>query len=141
MRRKTLGTVMTLAVAANLILFARCASVSSGGKDQSKDGEQGKCIAYSLSGKAQLKDYEQEKCMAVSSGRNIAYWIDGERSTPGCNWHLEHVKCEKGFCLYRCRETEALWHLSLFNEQGNVRVVMEKDIGNDTTFPQKNIFK
>lgn len=127
---------MTLAAVVNLILLAGCASVSSGGKDQSKDGEQGKCVSYSLSGKAPLKDCENEKCIAVSSGRDIAYWIDGERSTPGCNWHLKHVECQSEGCLYRCVETEALWLLS----RSDTIVEMEKKV-KGTTLPNKYRFE
>lgn len=95
-----------------------------------------KCVSGALGAGILLKDSEREMCLAASSGKNLEYWIDGERSTPGCNWHLEHVECRRGSCLYRCRETEALWNLS---RSGKV-VEMEK-VDKDTTLPQKYKFK
>ena len=84
----------------------------------------GRCVSESLRGKSLLKDADREVCIAMSSGNDLEYWIDGERSTAGCHWHLEHIKCQKDECLYRCRETEAFWRLS----KDGKAVKMKKDV-------------
>ena len=82
-----------------------------------------------------LRDLEHEMSLAALSGKDLEYWIDGEKETAGCHWHLTHVECQKDGCLYRCRETEALWHLS---KQSNSSLKMEK-LG-DSTLPKIYVF-
>ena len=95
-----------------------------------------KCVSEAIGAGTLLKDSEREMCLAASSGKNLEYWIDGERSTPGSNWHLEHVECRWSTCLYRCRETEALWRLS----SSGKFVEMEK-ADKSATLPQKYRFE
>ena len=108
MKSKLMFAAMAVVVAVALILFP----------------ENGRCVSESLREKSLLKDAEREVCIALSSGNDLEYWIDGERSTAGCHWHLEHVKCQNGGCLYKCRETEAYWRL--FKDGETIK--MKKDV-------------
>ena len=93
------------------------------------------CVSESVYGKSPLVDSDREMCLASSSGKDLEYWIDGNRLTEGCHWHLEHVKCQMGVCLYRCKETEAFWWLS--KDGGSIK--MKKDV-KGTNFPQEYKF-
>lgn len=82
------------------------------------------CVSESVHGKPPLTDVEREMCLSSSSGNDLEYWIEGERSTPGCHWHLEHIKCKSDGCLYKCKETEMLWRIAKDGQS----IIMEKDV-------------
>lgn len=94
----------------------------------------GRCVSEIVQEKSMFKDSEREMCLASSLGRDLEYWIDGERSTDGCHWNLEHVTCQGGGCLYNCKETEVLWHLV----RDGKAIKMVKDVkGTSSNLPQE----
>lgn len=95
-----------------------------------------RCVSECVTADSPLREFDRQMCLAASSEKDLEYWIDGERETPGCHWHLTHVECQRGRCLYRCRETEALWFLS---QQGNSNLKMTKS-GKSSTFQRTYIF-
>ena len=93
-----------------------------------------RCVSEIMHEKSVLKDSEREMCLASAFEKDLEYWIDGERLTDGCHWHLEHVKCQRGECLYKCKETEVLWHLV----RDGKAIKMVKDVkGTSSNLPQK----
>ncbi len=100
------------------------------------DSGTSRCLSERVRDSPPLKDVEREMCLAAPSGSDLEYWIDGERLTPGCDWHLTHLECQLGSCLYRCRETEALWRLS---NDGNA--VMMTKVVEGTTLQQTYRFE
>lgn len=97
----------------------------------------GRCVSEIVRDKPELTDIEQEMCLTASSGNDLEYWIAGERTTDGCHWHLEHVKCQWRGCLYRCKENEILWRLS---KDGNA-IIMKKDVkGTNSNLPKQYRF-
>ena len=94
-----------------------------------------KCVSECVPHSEPLQESDRQMSLAASSGKDLEYWIDGERGTAGCHWHLTHIKCERGGCLYRCSETEAIWRLS---RQKNSSLKMEKC--GDSTLQQTYIF-
>ena len=70
------------------------------------------CIASGPFAERVLYDGDREVLFVLSKDGTARYWIEGEEETAGCNWHLVHVECRRGGCLFRCLETEALWLLS-----------------------------
>ena len=95
------------------------------------------CVSESVHGKPPLTDSEREMCLASSLGKDLEYWIEGERSTAGCHWHLKHVKCQPSGCLYKCQETEMLWRLA----KDGKTITMVKDVnGTNSRFPQEYHF-
>ena len=82
------------------------------------------CVSGMVQGRHTFRDREREMCLAASTGKDMEYWIDGYKTTPGCHWRLEHVKCERGSCLYKCVETEVWWRL--VGDGGTV--TMQKDV-------------
>ncbi len=97
----------------------------------------GRCVSEIVHERTVLKDNEREMCLAASSGNDLEYWLEGERSTDGCHWHLEHVKCQWSGCLYKCKEIETLWRLS---KDGKV-ITMKKDVkGTNSNLPQEYHF-
>ena len=122
MKRQSLYAVAALAIVSGCVHIP--------GSDTSR------CMSERVRGYVSLKDVEREMCLAASSGSDLEYWIAGERLTPGCDWHLKHLECQLGRCLYRCRETEALWQLSA----DDVAFLMEKVV-EGTTLPQTYRFE
>ena len=82
-----------------------------------------------------MQEPERGLRLVIQEDKNIWYWLDGEKSTPGCNWHLTHLDCKWDHCLYRCEETEALWMVRLRRDG----LVMEKK-SNTSTLPQCYVF-
>ena len=96
-----------------------------------------RCVSEIMRDKPVLRDVEREMCLTSSSGSDLEYWIDGERSTDGCHWCLEHVKCQRSGCLYKCKETEILWRLA----KDGKTITMEKDVrGTNSNLPQQYHF-
>ena len=93
------------------------------------------CVSECVPNPGPLRDVDRQMTLVPSLGKDLEYWIDGERETPGCHWHLMHIKCQRGGCFYRCRETEALWRLS---QQRSLGLKMDKC--GDSTLPQTYIF-
>lgn len=147
LRNKHVFVALVAGAAFALILVSGCGTEDIGVKPPLKDSEREVCFASS-SGRIQcvsecvhdkppLRDVEREMCLASSSGDDLEYWIDGERSTAGCHWHLEHVKCQRIGCLYKCRETEILWRLA----KGGKIITMVKDAyGTKSNLPQEYHF-
>ena len=123
-RRKVVTAVAVAVAALILIVLFVCAGMVP-------------CVSGMVQGRHTFRDREREMCLAVSTGRDMEYWIDGYKSTPGCRWRLEHVKCERGGCLYKCAETEAWWRLA--GDGGTV--TMQKDVHRtNSTLPQEYHF-
>ena len=134
MRTKSKYTIWIVVVLVVLILGCTLFTGENTSKDTSpslpvpKLDRPLKCVSRSVPDSLPLREINRQMGLAASSGKDLEYWIDGERTTPGCHWNLEHVECQKDGCLYRCRETEALWHLSW---QKNSNLKMEK-LGSST---------
>ena len=122
LKGKLAFAVLTVGVAFVLILVSGCLEP--------------RCVSECVHDKTPFKDAEREMCLASSSGNDLEYWIDGARSTAGCHWHLEHVKCQGNGCLYKCKETEALWQLV----GDGKAITMKKDV-KGTTLPQEYHFE
>lgn len=135
MRPHFLSLIIMFAVVFSLVL---CGCVSN-------DNQQGSippihipgpvCVAEMMGEHSELIEPERELVLCHTTGKNLEYWIKDESDTPGCHWHLEHRSCEKDGCLYRCKETEALWFLSAKKDG----VCMEKRV-RGTTLPQSYMF-
>ena len=93
------------------------------------------CVSERVSGSLLLRDFDRQISLTACSEISLEYWIDGERETPGCHWHLRHIECQENGCLYRCQETESLWQLSFLQ---NARLKMEKC--GYSTLPQTYLF-
>ncbi len=93
------------------------------------------CVAEMIGEHSELIEPDRELVLSHAMGKNLEYWIKDESDTPGCHWHLEHRSCEKDGCLYRCKETEALWFLSAKKDG----VCMEKKV-RGTTLPLSYMF-
>ena len=96
-----------------------------------------RCVSKCVTADSPLREFDRQMCLAASSGKDLEYWIDGERETPGCHWHLTHMKCQEDGCIYRCCETETLWHLTW---QKNCSLKMSKTMENNSTLRQEYIF-
>ena len=95
-----------------------------------------RCVSEYVTADSPLREFDRQMCLAALSGKDLEYWIDGERETPGCHWHLTHIECQSGGCLYRSSGTEHLWLLSL---QGNSDLKMTK-LDKTSTFQQTYVF-